>query len=706
MNNLSRRDFLQASTVAALTIAIPLPLNANTTKQTHASSVENAYLRITANNQIVAVLPTAEMGQGTHTGQLMILGEELGVKPESIQVEMPLRPTEPYRLFFGQMRSVGSYGIRAWHDPLRLAAAQARSVLIEAASKQLAVPAAELNTADGHVVHKKSNKRIAFGELVAEAATLTVPEKPDLLTDSERNLTGRAYRRVDTPAKINGKAVYGTDINLPNMLHGAVRMSPVYGADVVSFNRDSIKDFPGIVDVVNIPNGVVVVGDSWWRAKKAADALDITFSKTANDDLSSAKLSQAMREGFKQDMPPVLRKGDADKGFKESAKTIEAVYEVPFLTHACMEPIVCTAHMHDDRVELWMPTQGHDIVRMAVERVTGFSNEQMTLHTTYLGGGFGRKTHGEIVEQAILASKAVKRPVKLMWSREDDIQQGYYRPIMMVKFRGGLDSNGKVHALHAQLSGPQMGRTFEHVTVKDNNDFFSVAVLSEQPYAKNFALDHLHMDAPMPLSPWRAVSSSQNGFFLEAFIDELAHAAQQDPMAFRRANLSGHPRHLAVLDRVAEMSNWSKPPAHGIYRGVAVVESYGSVIAQVVELSYKNNTPKVERVHVAIDCGHAINPDSVVAQMEGSVVEALAAALRHEVTINNGRAQQSNFHNYQLLRIDEMPEIKVAIVEIGSPLGGVGEPGLPPLAPALTNAIFAASGQWVRKLPVVNSSAV
>jgi isoquinoline 1-oxidoreductase beta subunit len=701
MRPLTRRQFLQSSAIATLTVAIPLPWpKANAASETN-DPLENPYLRITSDNQITAVLPTAEMGQGTHTGQLMILGEELGVDPHTIRVDMPLRPSEPYRLFFGQMRSVGSYGIRAWYDPLRKAGAQARAVLIEAASNQLEVAADELKTEDGAVVHKASKKRIPFGELVAEAAQLPLPENPPLLPEDEHQITGRAMRRVDTPAKVNGSAVYGTDVKVPNMAHGAVRMSPVYGADVADVDRDSIADFPGVIDVVPIPNGVVVVADTWLRAKKAADALTIRFSETPNDTLSSADLTKAMQEGLSEDMPPVLRQGDVVQGLKEATQTVEATYEVPFLTHACMEPIVCTAHTRDDHVELWMPTQGHDIVRMTVERVTGFSNDQMTLHTTYLGGGFGRKTHGEIAEQAILASRAVNRPVKVMWAREDDIQQGYYRPIMMVRFRAGLNDEGKFTALQAQLSGPQMGQTFEHVTVENNNDFFSVAVLDDPPYAvKNYALDHRHLDVPMPLSPWRAVSSSQNGYFLEAFIDEVAQAAGKDPVTFRREHLADQPRHLAVLDRVVEISNWEKPASEGIHRGVAIVASYDSVVAQVVELRMENATPKVERVYVAIDCGRAINPDSVVAQMEGSVVEALAAALRHQVEIADGRAQPSNFNNYQLLRLNEMPIVKVAIVDTGAPLGGVGEPGLPPLAPALTNAIFNATGQRIRKLPI------
>lgn len=697
--NLNRRQFLQSSGALALTVVIAPPWRAAAESGT-ADTIGNAYLRITADNKITAVLPTSEMGQGTHTGQLMILGEELGVEPATIEVVMPVRPSKPYRLFFGQMRSVGSYGIRAWHDPLRKAAAQARSVLLAAASDRWGISAKELDTADSHVVHTPTNRRLTFGELVAAASALPLPDDPSLRLSGERGLTGRPMLRVDTPAKVDGSAEFGTDVDIPEMLHGAVRMSPVFGGEVRRYDVKSVADLPGVVRVVPVPNGVVVVADTWWRAKRAADTLDIEFTDTPNDGLSSTQLSRTMRDRFDDNMPPVIRCGEVEGRLRDAETTVEAIYEVPFLAHVCMEPIVCTAHTRKDHVELWMPTQGHDIVRMTVERVLGFSNEQMTLHTTYLGGGFGRKTHGEIAEQAILASRAVDRPVKVMWAREDDIQQGYYRPIMTARLRAGLNEAGRVSAIHAQLSGPQMGRTFEHVTVRDNNDLFSVASLIDQPYAEHFALDHRHLDVPIPLSPWRAVSSSQNGYFLEAFLDELAEAADQDPLAFRRAHYADHPRHLAVLNRVAEMTRWDRTQPEGKHRGVAVVASYGSVVAQVVTLSMESAQPKVEEVHVAIDCGRAINPDSVEAQMKGSVIEGLAAALRHEVPILQGSAQRENFHDYEPLRIDEVPDIQVAIVDTGAPLGGVGEPGIPPVAPALVNAVFRATGKRIRRLPL------
>ncbi|MEO0996295.1 MAG: molybdopterin cofactor-binding domain-containing protein [Pseudomonadota bacterium] len=406
MTGLSRRDFVQSAGAAALVVAIGTPGGGRAAAKAAAAGF-GPYLRIGSDGRVTAVLPTSEMGQGTHTGQLMILGEELGVAPAAIDVEMPLRPTDAYRLFFGQMRSVGSYGIRAWYEPLRKAAAQARAVLVQAAARRLGVDAAGLDTVDGHVVHAASARRLPFGELAAAAAGLPVPEDPPLRPAGERRIVGRAMPRVDTPAKVDGTAVFGTDVHIDDMLHGAIHMSPVFGAQVAGYDRDAAMRMPGVVDVVAVPHGVVVVADTWWRAKRAADALAIRFEATDNDTLSSSALSAAMREGLDGQLPPVTRAGDSAAGFAAAAQTVEAIYEVPFLTHVCMEPLVCTAHTREDHVELWMPTQGHDIVRMTVARVLGFGNEQMTLHTTYLGGGFGRKTHGEIAEQAMLASRAV-----------------------------------------------------------------------------------------------------------------------------------------------------------------------------------------------------------------------------------------------------------------------------------------------------------
>jgi isoquinoline 1-oxidoreductase subunit beta len=702
---LSRREFMTSSAASTVALLIPIHVVAATAAPV---AVANAYLRIAADGTIVATLPTSEMGQGTHTGQAMILAEELGVALSAVRIVMPLQPADSYRVAFGaarRMRSVGSFGIRFWHDPLRLAAAQARAVLTQAAAAQVGVPADVLTTRDGFVVESSTGRKIPFAQLVEAAARLPLPPSAPLLPVSARTLTGRATRRIDTPNKVDGSAVFGTDVRQPRQLYGAVRLAPVWRAEASSINSDRTKKMPGVVAVVSVPRGAVVVADTWWRAQAAAAAVDVQFAKTPYDDWSTGKLQEQLRAGIAApDALLVQLRGEPDRTLTTPANIVEATYQVPFLAHACMEPIVCTAQARRDRVDIWMPVQDQDIAAETAAGAAGVPLERVFVHTTYLGGGFGRKAYSDIVTQAVLASRgAGGRPVQVMWARADDIQQGYYRPAMMSRVRAALGPDGTIAALDMRLAGPQMGREFAHVrpNIRNNLDPFTVGSLVNHKYTiAHQRITHNVVDVPVPLSPWRAVSSTQNGFFLESFVDELAHAAKRDPLAFRRAHLQGQPRHLAVLDRVASMSVWDAPRTAGTAKGLAIYESYGSVVAQVVEVKQIEGMSRVMRVWVAIGCGRAINPGQVVAQMEGSVIDALGAAWKQRITVRNGRAEQSNFSDMPLLRINEVPpRIEVAIVEDDGPLGGVGEPGVPPLAPAVANALFAATGKRMRALP-------
>lgn len=709
MTELSRRTLLKSSAATAVALTVPIAWPRDVAAAGPAALTP--YLRIHADGTITALLPTTEMGQGIHTGQMMILADELGAAPAQFKIEMPAQPSDPFRVKFGatmRQRSVGSHGIRSWHDRLRTAAAKARAVLMEAASAQMGVPAGELDTANGFVVHKASDKKVGFGALVAEAAKFPLPEEPALRPEGGRSLVGKDFPRIDIPAKTDGSAVYGVDVKLEGMLHGAVRLAPVWSADAAGFQEGSVMSMPGVVAVVKVPRGAVVVAKTWWQAKKAADALEISFEPTKHDTWSSEAQSADMRAGLDaKDPAVVMTKGDMG-ALAGAAKTIEAIYEVPMLAHMCMEPTVCTAQVASDRVDLWIPTQDHDIATEEAAAAAGVANDKVFIATPYLGGGFGRKGRGEIVVEAVLASKAVDgKPVKVMWSREDETAQGAYRPAMMARFRAGVDADGKLVALDMHLSGPQMGREYKHVKFEGAADPLTIASLINNKYqAANQRLTHTVVPVPLTLSPWRSVSSSQNAFFLESFIDEAAHAAGKDPLAFRRENLAGQKRHLAVLDKVAQMSNWETRAGEGTFRGVALDESYGSVTAQVAEVSVSGGEVKVHRVFIAIDCGRAINPNSVVAQMQGSIIEGLGAALRNRITVEAGRAREQNFDTYQVMRIHEVPpEIHVAIVEIGSPLGGAGEPGVPGIAPALANAVFAAMGKRVRTLPLAGQLA-
>ncbi|MGK6306496.1 molybdopterin cofactor-binding domain-containing protein [Variovorax sp. DT-64] len=710
----SRRDFLRQSGAASLTVALSLPALAQAPAAAAPPAAPAArpappprqpqsFVRIDSDGRVTFILPTCEMGQGAHTGQAQILAEELGADWKAISIEMPPRPAPDYRLPSGQMRSVGSFGIRLWHDPLRRAAAQARTVLVQAAAARLNVEPASLDTRDGFVVHAASRRRLPFGELVADAARLPFPPEPVLRPEAQRTLTGKAVPRLDTPSKVRGEALYAVDTRLPGMLYGAVRLAPVYAADVASIDEASVRGMPGVVAVARVPRGAVVIAHSWWQAKVAAEALAIRFTETPHDTLSTGEINRRMKAGLDDtDVPMSVRRGESASAFANAAQVVEAEYAVPLLTHVCMEPIAGTARAGADSAELWLGTQGHDTVRMGLERACGLTNDQLHIHTTYLGGGFGRKTHAEIAIQAVMASRAVQgRPVKVIWQRSDDIQQGQYRQTMMARFRAALDASGQITAMRVRVSGPQMGRQYGNPTPANNIDGFSLSGLVDMRYQlPAFELDHAVVDLPIPLCPWRSIANSFTGYWVETFMNECAAAARQDPLAFRRAHLKDQRRMLAVLDRVAQSSRWSSPPPAGVHRGLAVVECYGSPVAQVVEARMVDGKVRVERVHVAIDCGRAINPGQIRQQMHGCVVEGLGAALRAKVTLKDGRAEQSSFADYPVLRMHEIPEVLTEIVEIGSPLGGVGEPGLPPVAPALVAAIQSATGSFVRSLPL------
>ena len=732
-NTIDRRAFLQQGSAAALTIAVPLPAALAQTSPAAAPAGTtppgptpsgpvaqqrdpNAFLRIGSDGLVTFILPTCEMGQGTHTGQAQILAEELGCDWQSIKVEMPLQPNPNYRLPIGQMRSVGSFGIRFWHNPLRRAAAQARTMLVAAAASRLGVEPASLAASNGFVVHAASGRRLGFGELAEAAAQLPVPMEVTLRPDAERLLTGTAQRRIDTPDKVHGKARFAIDTQLDNLLHGAVRLAPVYAADVAEIDDSSVRGMPGVVAVARVPRGAVVVARTWWQAKQAADRLNIRFTATPHDGLNDEEISRRLSAGLAAaNVPASVQRGDTAAAFAAAAQVVEADYEVPMLAHVCMEPIAGTARASADKLELWLGTQGHDVVRAACERASGLAANQIFIHTTFLGGGFGRKTHAEIAVQALQASRAVGgRPVKVMWARADDLQQGQYRQPMAARLRAALDAQGRMTALSIRVSGPQMGRAYgvnpdayaQQQGFLRNVDPFSLSGLVDQRYlVPALQVDHAVVDLPIPLCPWRSIAHSFTGYFLEAFIDECAAAARQDPVAFRLAHLGGSAREQTrmrtVLEKAAQMANWSQPAPPGLHRGVAVVEAYGSTVAEVVELRMAaDGKPQVQRVHVAIDCGRAINPGQVRAQMHGSVVEALGAALRGQIRITEGRAANTNFGDYPIPRIHEVPEVRTEIVEIGSPLGGVGEPGVPPLAPALVNALRSATGRTLRQLPL------
>lgn len=695
----SRRGFLKG---AAASLVVPFIAPAVARAAASGDFSPNAFLRLSADGVVTCILPTCEMGQGTHTGQAMILAEELGADWRTVRVEMPKRPSDPYRLPFGQMRSVGSYGIRFFHDPMRQAAARMRMMLIQAAAQQMGVAATELEARDGAVTHEPTGRSAPFADLVATASTLPVPTEAALRPEAQRTLTGTTVPRMDTPAKVRAEAVYGIDVAIPDMVYGAVRLAPVFGADVERIDPSSVEAMPGVLKVVKVPRGAVVVAESWWQAKRAADALDIVFTRTEHDALDQSALDTLITDALdRKDVPNTLLRGDPGAVLDSSKATIEADYAAPLLAHACLEPINCTASSTPQHTELWTGTQGHDWIRMSLERQLGIQAEQLTINTTFLGGGFGRKTWHHEAVQAILASRALGgRPVKVIWSREDDMAFGYYRQIMRARFRGTVDSEGRITAMRVRVAGPQMGA---FLVRRNNMDPFSLLGIVDTPYRiPNFEVDHAVTKLPIPLSPWRSIATSFTGYWMESFIDELASVAGMDPVEFRLLNLPKDSRAHTVLTRAAELANWSAPAPSGVHRGASVVGSYGSFVAQVAEIEMESERFRVPKVYAAIDCGRAINPGQVETQVQGAVIDALGATLRTKITLDQGAAMQSNFTDYELVRMDEAPAVEVAIVDSGAALGGVGEPGVPPLAGAVCNAVFAATGRRIRSLPLAD----
>lgn len=708
---LSRRGALKATAAAAAALVLPVEAQAQQlpndglfapAQPPARIGAPKAYIRIAADGRATIFSPTSETGQGTHTGHAMIFAEELGLPLDRITVEVGQPGPDFRRIQGNEMNSGGSLGTRYWYAPFRKVAAQAREMLIAAAAQRLGVPAGELRTAGGRVVHAGSNRSLGFGELVEAAMALPVPENPTLKPESEHRLLRQPTQRLDVPPKVRGAAKYGSDVTLPNMVYAVVKLSPVFRGELDGFDRASIANIPGIIDVVPLPSGVAVVANSTWAAMRGAQAITVRFKPTPHDGMDSETFSARMREGLGRQGHVNKNDGDVDAVFASAARVVEATYEVPYLAHACMETDNCTARINaDGSVELWLPTQHQDFVQGAVSRVLGVPRERITVNTTWAGGGFGRRYGWGAAEHAAAVAKAVGRPVKLIWTREDDLGQGYYRPAQVARMRAALDASGKVIGFHFKASGPGTGTDLRPYTIRNDFDPTSVQSVADTRYRFGaFRTEYVRVDGPPIPWIWRAVGSTQCGYFVECFLDEVAQAAGKDPLALRRELLAHDARALNVLNTAAEKGGWGAPLAQGRHRGIAYVESYGSLVAEVAEVSVTNGAVKVHKVTVAIDCGEFVNPETIAQQAEGGVVMGLSAALHEGIVMKNGRAENTNFDSYTPMRIAEAPVVETHIIRSGQTIGGVGEPPLPPAAPAMVNAIFAATGKRVRTLPV------
>jgi isoquinoline 1-oxidoreductase beta subunit len=703
----NRRDFLKTSAVGgtALVIGLYLPgkFEALAAAPPAESAALNAWVHISHDDTVTLLIDKSEMGQGVITSLAMLLAEELEFDWKKVKTEFAPAAPPYFNPLFGVQGTGGSTSIRASWGPLTKAGAAAREMLIAAAAQQWYVEPSACHAENGAVVHTATSKRLGYGALVEEAAKLPVPANPPLKDPKNYKYIGKPVKRLDTPSKVNGKAGFGIDVRLPNIQHAVVARCPVIGGKVKSFDDSKAKAVRGVKQVVQISTGIAVVADNTWSAMQGSRALQITWEEGANAAVSTDSIRKRYLEQAEKPGAIARKDGDADAALAGAAKKVEAAYEVPFLAHATMEPMNCAADVRADGCDVYAPTQFQTINQMTAARITGLKPEQVRIHTTFLGGGFGRRSEQDFITEAVEISKAAGVPVQVTWSREDDIQHDFYRPAAYTKLVAGLDTDGWPVAWKSRIVCPSIMSRFFPGSVKNGIDESSVEGQANIKYGiPNYLFEYALTDTGIPVGFWRSVGNSQNGYITECFVDELAKAGGKDPVEFRRKLLANAPRHRGVLELAASKAGWGQPLPAGRTRGIAVVESFGSFVAEVAEVSVNRSIGevRVHRVVCAIDCGRHVNPDTIAAQMEGGIAFGLTAVLKGLITIDKGRVQQSNFHDYEMLRLNEMPQVEVHIVPSNEPPGGVGEPGTPPIAPAVCNAIFAATGKPIRRLPI------
>ncbi len=705
--HLNRRLFLQVNTAsaAALSLGFLWPQDSMASNPTEV----NAWIEINADESVVIRYARTEMGQGSRTSAPMLIAEELEVDWKKVRVvDVPAHENLRRKRAYGDMASVGSRTIRMSQEYMRKAGAAARIMLVEAAAQRWNVAPGECKAVLGQVIHSPSGKKISYGPLAADAAKLTPPKDIPLKDPKTWTIAGKPLPRIDITDIVTGKIRYGVDVQLPGMLHAAIAQSPVFGGKAKSVDSSKVDSRRGIVKVINLGEFVAVVADNWWRAKEALRDVSIDWDNGKNGAVNSASLMQYYRDGLTQTEQAVARNDGNTLASLASTKVIEADYYTPYLAHATMEPMVCTALLDGDKLDIWASTQNPESTLTAAASTADVAQEKVRVFAMQMGGGLGRKSPQDFTRQAVaIAMQLPGKPVKLMWSREEDMQHDLYRPASLVRVRAGVDDSGKPQALHIRVSAPSLFSQLLRMPLQNGVDQQAVACFNDHPYAiPNTLVDFAMRSTHVPVGFWRTVGHSQNPFVRECFLDELAHAAKQDPLAYRLALLPDNEkanRDKGILQAVAKAADWGKPLPNGVHRGIASVDGYGSWTACVCEVSVNaRGEVKIHRIVIGIDPGYAVNPDNIQAQLQGSVVHGLTAIFWGEMTVKDGRVEQSNFHDYRMMRMNEMPKVETVIAPSGGFWGGVGEPAQAPLAPALGNALFAATGKRIRSLPLKN----
>jgi isoquinoline 1-oxidoreductase beta subunit len=677
------------------------------------SFMPNAFVRIGTDEHITVIVNHSEMGQGVYTSLPMLLAEELDADWSKVGFESaPVDPKYNHPAFGMQMTG-GSSSVWSGLEQFRQAGAAARAMLLAAAAKRWNTDPGSCRTESG-TVFDTSNRKLTYGQLVADAATLTPPAQVQLKDPKTFKLIGKPIKRLDTPIKLNGQAVFGLDVKLPGMLTAVVARPPIFGATLKSLDDSKARSMAGVRKIARVPSGVAVIADTFWQAKVARDALRLEWDEGAMHGFSTTKMMQDFRERAKSPGVSVRKEGDARAALANAAKKIEAVYEAPYLSHLMMEPLNCVVDLRQDSCEVWTGSQFQTIDRANAAKVVGLPTEKVQLHTTFLGGGFGRRANpqSDFVVEAAQVAKTMGAPskVKVVWTREDDMHGGWYRPAFLHAIQGGIDAAGNMVSWQSRSVGQSImaGTIFAEMFMKGKTyDPASVEGIDDLPYAiPNIAVESHQADVNVPVQWLRSVGHSHTAFAVESFMDELATLAQKDPYQFRRELLLKQPRYLGVLDLAAQKSGWGKPLPEGMGRGIAVHFAFGSYLAHVAEVSVTDGQIKVHRMVCAVDCGQYVNPGIIAAQIEGGAIFGASAALFQELTFEDGRLQQTNFHTFPVMRMNECPEIETYIVESTEKSGGIGEPGVPCAAPAIANALFAATGKRVRRMPFRLTEAV